>query len=79
MSHVSTPLLSAFTNSGIDPWVPSLNLRSYVAVHRPGIGNIGAGKSNETVSRISREGVSTVSGILISFFLLINVIATIMN
>ncbi|CAF1034542.1 unnamed protein product [Rotaria sordida] len=61
MSHVSTPLLSAFTNSGIDPCVPSLNLRSYVAVSRPGVGNARMRKPSEAITRISREDRYTIS------------------
>ncbi|CAF4805741.1 unnamed protein product, partial [Rotaria sp. Silwood1] len=61
MSHSSTPLLSAFTNDGIDPCVPSLNLRSYVALSRPGIGNPRVRKPSETITRISRDSLSTMS------------------
>ncbi|CAF1676263.1 unnamed protein product [Rotaria magnacalcarata] len=61
MSHASTPLLSAFTNKGIDPCVPSLNLRSYVALTRPGIGHDRIRKPTETIVRVSRESVSTLS------------------
>ncbi|CAF4385732.1 unnamed protein product [Rotaria sp. Silwood2] len=61
MTHASTSLLSAFTNNGIDPCVPSLNLRSYVALSRPGIGNARTRKPSETLTRISREGLFTVS------------------
>ncbi|CAF3083058.1 unnamed protein product [Rotaria socialis] len=62
MSHASTPLLSAFSKNGIDPCVPSLNLRSYVALTRPGIGNDRIRKPTETIVRVSRESVSTLSG-----------------
>ena len=71
MSNVSTPLLSAFTNNGIDPCVPSLNLRSYVALSRPGMSNVRMRKPSEAITRISREGRYTVSGIFFSIFLLL--------
>ncbi|CAF3428219.1 unnamed protein product [Rotaria sp. Silwood1] len=74
MSHSSTPLLSAFTNDGIDPCVPSLNLRSYVALSRPGIGNPRVRKPSETITRISRDSLSTMSGIFNSFVCLLSFI-----
>jgi hypothetical protein len=63
ISHTSTSLLSAFTNSTIEPYVPSMNLRSYVALSRPGIGNVRRGQSNDLITPISREGLSAISGI----------------
>ncbi|CAF1201089.1 unnamed protein product [Adineta ricciae] len=62
MSHVSTQLLSAYTNDSIDPCVPSLNLRSYLALSRPCVGNIRSGKANEVIHTVSREAHSSVSG-----------------
>jgi hypothetical protein len=74
VSHVSTNLYSAFTNNVIDPCVPSLNLRTYVALSRPGVGNVRLGKSNEVVNPVSREGLSALSSILIlSFSFLLNI------
>ncbi len=67
MSHAATPLLSAFVNNGIDPCVPSLNLRSYVALSRPGISNVRMEKPNALIKPVSREGVSPLSGILLFF------------
>jgi hypothetical protein len=67
MSHATTPLLSAFNNNVIDPFVPSVNLRSYVALSRPGI--IRMEKPNETIRPGSREGPTALSGILIQSFL----------
>lgn len=62
MTHASTSLPPAFTNNGVDPCVPSLNLRSYVALSRPGIGTLRMGKSNEIMTPVSREGLSVLSG-----------------
>jgi hypothetical protein len=62
VSHSSTTLLSTFTNNSIDPCVPSLNLRSYVALSRPGIGSIRLGKPNEILNPVSRENISSLSG-----------------
>lgn len=63
MTHASTTLLPAFTNNGMDPCVPSLSLRSYVALSRPGIGGMRMGKPNEVMTPVSREGLSVLSGI----------------
>ncbi|CAF3709521.1 unnamed protein product [Adineta steineri] len=62
ISHTSTPLLSAFANNSIDPCVPSLNLRSYLALQRPGVTNSRTGKTTEVAHTVSREGASSVSG-----------------
>lgn len=62
MSHTSTSLLSAFTNSAMEPYIPSMNLRSYVALSRPGIGNVRRGQSNDVMTPISREGLSAMTG-----------------
>ncbi len=71
MSQATTPLLSAFANNRIDPCVPSLNLRSYVALSRPGISHVRMEKRNEIIKPVSREGVSALSGNLFSFRVLI--------
>ncbi|CAF4044319.1 unnamed protein product, partial [Adineta steineri] len=62
ISHTSTPLLSAFANNSIDPCVPSLNLRSYLALQRPGVTNSRTGKTTEVAHTVSREGASSVLG-----------------
>jgi hypothetical protein len=67
MSQASTPLLPVFTNDIVDPTVPSLNLRSYVALSRPGISNIRLGKAIDVIHPVSREGLSAVSGNLTVF------------
>jgi hypothetical protein len=64
-AHPTTNLLSAFSNDAVDPCVPSLNLRSYVALSRPNVGNLRMEKSSEIISPISRERFSVMSGILI--------------
>lgn len=63
MSHSNTRLLSAFTHNAIDPCVPSLNLRSYVTLSRPGVSRIRIEKSNDIITPASREGLSALSGI----------------
>jgi hypothetical protein len=63
VSHVTSPLLSGFKNNGIDPCVPSLNLRSYVSLSRPGFGNILMAKPNDIIAPASRERLSVLSGI----------------
>ncbi len=68
VSHVASPLLSGFTNNGIDPCVPSLNLRSYVSLSRSGYGNILMAKPNDIIAPASRERLSVLSGILIQWF-----------
>ncbi|CAF4038343.1 unnamed protein product [Rotaria sp. Silwood2] len=62
MSHASVPLASANTNNGTDPSVPSVNLRSYVTLSRPGIGGtVQNGKTNDTIHPVSRTDLSTLS------------------
>ncbi|CAF0725747.1 unnamed protein product [Rotaria sp. Silwood1] len=62
MSHASVPLSSANSNNGTDPSIPSVNLRSYVTLSRPGVGgNIRNGKTNETIHPVSRTDLSTLS------------------
>ena len=70
-SHASTTLLSAFSNDAVDPCVPSLNLRSYVALSRPNASNLRMEKSHEIISPLSREGFSVTSGIEIQSFIII--------
>ncbi len=69
VSHATTPLLSAFVSNGIDPCIPSLNLRSYVALSRSGMNNARMEKPNEIIRSVSRERLSALSGILIQSFL----------
>ncbi|CAF1176649.1 unnamed protein product [Rotaria sordida] len=62
MSHASVPLSSVNSNNGTDPSVPSVNLRSYVTLSRPGIGtNIRNEKTNDTIHPVSRTDLSTLS------------------
>jgi hypothetical protein len=62
MSHSSAPLSTVHSNSGVDPSIPAINLRSYVALSRPGIGgNIRNGKSNEVIHPVSRTDLSVLS------------------
>ena len=65
VSHPSTTLIPAFTNNVVDPASPSLNLRSYLAISRPGVDNLRMGKMSEVAIPILRERHSTLSGILI--------------
>lgn len=62
VSHTNTPLLAVFNNNGVDPCVPSLNLRSYVALSRPGVELWQTEKPNENVRSVSRERFSVYSG-----------------
>jgi hypothetical protein len=59
MSHSSAPLASINANNGIDPSVPSINLRSYVALSRPGMnGNARNGKANDIIHPVTRTDLS---------------------
>jgi hypothetical protein len=63
MSHASMPLSAVNSNNGIDSSVPSVNLRSYVALSRPGISpNIRNGKAGDVLNTVSREDFSALSG-----------------
>ncbi|CAF4428952.1 unnamed protein product [Rotaria magnacalcarata] len=62
MSHASVTLSSVNANNGIDPTVPSGNLRSYVTLSRPGVStNAREVKSVETGNPVSRADLSILS------------------
>ncbi|CAM2723662.1 unnamed protein product [Rotaria socialis] len=62
MSHASATLSSVNANHGIDPTVPSVNLRSYVTLSRPGVStNARDIKSIETGNPVSRADLSILS------------------
>ena len=63
MAHASVPLSTISSNSGIDPSVPSVNLRSYVTLSRPGVStNARDVKSTDTGNPVSRADLSILSG-----------------
>jgi len=71
ISHTSVPLSSMNSNNGGDPSVPSSNLRSYIALSRPGMnGNTRNGKAHDAINPISRTELSVLSG-KICFYLFI--------
>jgi hypothetical protein len=63
MSHASVSLSTVNSNDGIDPSIPSSNLRSYVALSRPEVsGNNPNVKSTDVVNPVSRTELSVLSG-----------------
>jgi hypothetical protein len=68
MSHTSVPLSSTNSNHGSDPSIPSSNLRSYVALSRPGItANMRNIKAHDTINPVSRIELSVLSGNILYF------------
>lgn len=63
MSHASVSLSTINTSNASDPTAPSSNLRSYVALPRPGMnGNNRAMKANDEANPMSRTELSVLSG-----------------
>ena len=63
MAHASVTLPAVSTSGGNDPTVPSSNLRSYVALPRPGMnGNNRNVKSIDVTNPVSRIELSVLSG-----------------
>lgn len=62
VSHTNVNLSTVNTSSGVDPSTPSANLRSYVSLTRPGVGNnVRSVKSVETGNPVSRADLSVLS------------------
>jgi hypothetical protein len=63
IAHASVQLSSTNSNNGIDSSIPSSNLRSYVALPRPGMsGNMRNIKSDDSINPVSRTELSILSG-----------------